>query len=418
MVEGTGLGPRRHGPLTADHRRRSLTREGCVAVYPGDVSWVDVVIVGVTVLAGVRGFAAGALRQVGTVIGLVGGFVAATIVAPTWASNLTHSNWRPAIALAIVLAGALVGSSLGSWLGGLAHGSARVLHLGTADRVAGAVAGAVGAVIMCWLTAGLVATVAWGSVASGIQSSAVLRTLNGVLPPVPAIEGRVQAILRNADLPNVFATVIAPSLPTGPIRLGALRAPVARPTSVVKVLASGGCPVNHEGTAFVVARHEVVTNAHVVAGSKVVTVGGLPATVVLFDPRDDLAVLRVPRLVEPVLTLRGVRAVPGTPARVVGYPLNGSRTLAPAQLRGTITGQGRDIYNRDLITRTFLVVAAQINPGNSGSPVFVGTTVAGVIVSKSLSQSQIAYAIPAGVVAKALARVPAHGSAGTEGCVL
>ena len=381
------------------------------------MSWVDVIIVALAVLAGVRGFTVGALRQVGSLVGLLVGFFAGTFVAPSWSAGITHGALRPAVAIAIVFVGASVGASLGSWLGGIAHGTARVLQLGTIDRVIGALVGAAGVVFASWLIAGMVATVAWGSIATGIQDSAVLRALNGVLPPVPAIEGRVQALLRSADLPNVFATVIAPSVPGGTVHLGALRADVAQPASVLKVLATGGCPVNHEGTAFVVGPDEVVTNAHVVAGSRRVSVGGRRATVALYDPRDDLAVLRVPGLNEPALALRSVRAVPGTPARVVGYPLNGSRTLAPAQLRGTITGLGRDIYNHDLRTRTYLVVAAQISPGNSGSPVLVGSTVAGVIVSKSLSQSEIAYAIPAHVVAQALARVPAHASAGTRGCV-
>ena len=381
------------------------------------MSWVDVVIVGLAVLAGVRGFAVGALRQVGGILGFLAGFFAGTALAPSWSAGLTHGAWRPVVALGIVFVAAAIGSSLGSWLGGLAHGTARVLHLGSLDRVVGSAVGAAGAIFSCWLIAGLVATVAWGSIATAVQESAILRTLNGVLPPVPAVEGRVQALLRNADLPNVFATVIAPSVPSGPVHLGALRAPVAQPASVLKVLASGGCPLNHEGTAFVVARHEVVTNAHVVAGSRSVTVGGLRATVALFDPRDDLAVLRVPGLAESPLRLRSVRAVPGTRARVVGYPLDGPRTLAPAQLRGSITGLGRDIYNQDLLTRTYLVVAAQISPGNSGSPVLVGSSVVGVIVSKSLSQSQTAYAIPAGVVAHALARVRANANAGTKGCV-
>lgn len=416
MVKGAGPRAGRDEALIAppaQHRLRGVT----VAVYPGDVSWIDVVIVVLALLAGVRGFAVGALRQVGSIVGLLLGFFAGTALAPSWSAHLAHGAWRPAVALAIVLIGAAAGSSLGSWLGGLAHGTARVLHLGTVDRAVGALVGVAGAVFTSWLIAGLIATVAWGSIASAIQGSAVLRTLNAVLPPVPAIEGRVQAILRNVDLPNVFATVIAPSVPAGPVHLGALRAPVAQPASVLKVFATGGCPLNHEGTAFVVAHDEVVTNAHVVAGSRSVTVGGLRASVALFDPRDDLAVLRVPGLAEPALRLRSVRAVPGTPARVVGFPLNGSRTLAPAQLRGSVTGLGRDIYNQDLATRTYLVVAAQISPGNSGSPVLVGSTVAGVIVSKSLSEPQTAYAIPASVVVRALARVPARARAGTLGCV-
>ncbi len=380
------------------------------------MSWVDVVIVGLAVLAALRGWSAGAARQIGTVIGLVVGFVAATAVAPRWATNVASGVGRPAVALTIVVVGTVIGSSLGSMVGGLVHRSMRVIHLGTVDRVVGAGVGIVGSLALSWLTAGLVAVVAWGSVAAGIQDSAILRAMNGVLPPVPAIEGRVQSVLRNADLPNVFASLIAPRIATGVVHLGPTVSPVASPLGVVKVLAGGGCPLGHEGTAFVVAPGEVVTNAHVVAGATVLTVAGYRASVALFDPISDIAVLRVPGLRAPALRLSSVRPAPGTPARVVGFPLDGSRTLAPAQLRGTVTGSGRDIYNRVLVTRTYLVVAASIAPGNSGSPVIVRGRVVGVIVSKSLGQNLIAYAIPTSSVARDLARTPPHGSQSTEGC--
>jgi V8-like Glu-specific endopeptidase len=62
------------------------------------------------------------------------------------------------------------------------------------------------------------------------------------------------------------------------------------------------------------------------------------------------------------------------------------------------------------------VIEVNVQPGNSGSPVLVGSDVAGVIESKSLSQASTAYAIPDAVVEADLAH--AHTRAvPTLGCL-
>ena len=380
------------------------------------MSWVDLFILVVLVLAGLRGWVAGALRQLGGLVGFLVGFLLGVQFAPALATRITQSAWRPGIAIGLILGCAIVVSSLGH-LGGAAV--SRALHavkLGLVDRLGGVAVGVVGALLLCWLVAGLLASTAWGSLAGGIQNSAVLRFLDTTLPPVPAVEARVQALFRGVDFPNVFATLISPMPPnTGPVTLGPLEPNLAQPTSVVKILAGGGCSVNHEGTGFFVAPHEVVTNAHVVAGSHVVTVGGSPASVVLFDPLQDVAVLRVSGLTEGPLALDNRTPAPGTAARVVGFPLNGTRTGAPAVVRGDVSGQARDIYNRQLFTRTLEVVSVDVQPGNSGSPLLVQGRVAGVIVSKSLSEAQTAYAIPVSVLRADLAHV-AGAPVSTQGC--
>ena len=58
-----------------------------------------------------------------------------------------------------------------------------------------------------------------------------------------------------------------------------------------------------------------------------------------------------------------------------------------------------------------------MNPGNSGSPVLVDGKVAGIIESKSLSQSSTAYAIPDNVILADLAKTPATGSVSTQSCL-
>jgi uncharacterized membrane protein required for colicin V production len=383
------------------------------------MSWVDLVIVALVVLAGLRGRAQGALRQVAGFVGLGVGFILGTLVAPSLSSDLTHATWRPILALVIVLVGSLLGSQVGQLVGSVAARSLRALKLGLADSIAGVAVGSVGALVGCWLVAGVLGSITWGSVASGIQQSGILAAMDKVMPPVPSIEARVQTLFRNADFPTIFATVVAPTLPSNvnPKNLGPLVTSLGGPSSVVKVLASGSCNTDSEGTAFYISSHEVVTNAHVVAGHSQITVGGASAQVALFDPANDLAVLRVPSQSETPLRFLAAAPASGTPVEVIGFPLNATRTGAPGFYVGEISGQGRDIYSQTLLTKTVLDVEVNVQPGNSGSPVLDGPFVAGVIESKSLSQSSTAYAIPVSVAQHDIARTPATGTVSTQGCL-
>ena len=123
-------------------------------------------------------------------------------------------------------------------------------------------------------------------------------------------------------------------------------APVDRPTnaqadriaeaaaSSTLVVRATACGRVSTGTGFVVSRGGyIVTNAHVVAGSKAVLVavdGGSPqdADVVLFDPKLDIAVLHAPGIKAPALAFatsdparghrrRGPRHPGGAPLRII-----------------------------------------------------------------------------------------------------
>ena len=185
---------------------------------------------------------------------------------------------------------------------------------------------------------------------------------------------------------------------------------------MVKVLASGSCNTLSEGTAFYVTPHEVVTNAHVVAGHRHFTVNGSPATVALYDANNDIAVLRVTAPGTP-FTFLSAEPPSDTKIQVVGFPLNGTRSRADGYVEGQLSGDGRNFYNQDLEVRKFIALEVNVQPGNSGSPVLVDGQVAGVIESYSLSQQSTAYAIPNSIVQGDIARAPSGGSASTEGCL-
>ena len=383
------------------------------------MNWVDVIIVTFVVVAAIRGWFQGAIRQLAGWLGLFVGFIVGSMIAPSLSADITHSTWRPVLALAIVVASAFVGHFLGHLLGSSLRRTIKIVKLGMVDSGAGVAVAVVGALLTCWFAAGLLGSTAWGTLSSEIQGSKVLGQLDRVLPAMPSVEARLQTLIRNADLPSVFASITAPTLqpPASAKHLGPLVSGLTQPADVVKVLAAGQCANLHQGTAFFVAPHEAVTNAHVVAGADQITVGGAHAVVAFYDPVNDLAILRVPSLSEMPSTLQSSVPSTGTPARVVGYPLDGTRTGAPGAISGELSGQARDIYDTKLFNRTVLVVNAAVAPGNSGSPVFVSGRVVGVIFSKSLSQAVTAYAIPVKTLKTDLAKTPPTGVASTMGCV-
>ena len=117
-------------------------------------------------------------------------------------------------------------------------------------------------------------------------------------------------------------------------------------------------------------------------------------SVLLFDPEFDLAVLRVPGLPGPALSLdpnlvgRGARAV------VLGYPEGGPFAVDRAGVRSEILATGLDIYGEQPTVRAVYVVQAIVRPGNSGGPlVEPNGLVIGVVFSRSPTNSHIGYAL-------------------------
>jgi uncharacterized membrane protein required for colicin V production len=382
------------------------------------MGWVDLLIAIIVVLAGVRGFAEGAIRQVAGLAGLAGGFLLGAAVAPSLSGDISKSGWRPAIALFIVLIMSVLGGIVGGVVGHVIKHVVQAMMLGIVDRIVGVVVGAGGALIMCWLVAGLLTTASWGSVATGIQSSSILAAMDHVMPPVPTIEAKVESLFHEAGVPNIFADIVTPTLPptVKPSKLAPLVTGLSQPNNVVKVLASGACGEASEGTAFYVTSNEVLTNAHVVAGEKHVSVDAHPAAVALYDPKNDLAVLRVSESESP-FSFVSSEPSRGTAVQVVGFPLNGTRTEASGYYEGELTGAGRGIYDETLFVKSVLDLEVNVDPGNSGSPVLVGGRVAGIVESKSITQASTGYAIPDSVIRSDLAKTPASGSVSTQTCL-
>jgi S1-C subfamily serine protease len=178
--------------------------------------------------------------------------------------------------------------------------------------------------------------------------------------------------------------------------------------SVVRVLGTA-CGLGVEGSGWVAGPGLVVTNAHVVAGESDTTVTvrdgseRLTATAVHYEPRNDLAILRVNGLDAAPLGLVG-RPKVATPGAVLGYPEDGPFHVAAARLGATQEVISQDSYGRGPIRRRMTSLRGKVRSGNSGGPVVdsagrVLTTVFGATTSGKAG----GLGVPNEIVSRALA---------------
>ena len=144
--------------------------------------------------------------------------------------------------------------------------------------------------------------------------------------------------------------------------------------SVVKV-SGQACKQMQTGSGWVTTDGLVVTNAHVVAGEQDVNVEDAhgdkhDATVMLFDPVRDLALLDVATLEAPGLELAEGHA--GDDAAVYGYPGGGEVRVAPARVVDRRAYLTNDIYRGPRSERDILTLHAALEHGDSGAAVVNG----------------------------------------------
>jgi S1-C subfamily serine protease len=343
-----------------------------------------------------RGFWLSAAQYAGLVIGVLLGAAAATPVLNYL--EIHNSVARPLGAVLVLVIGGSLGSSIGFAAGEPIR--RHILRTGahtTTDSVAGAAVSMVAVLAMCWFLGLTFSRGPSEEVAQQLQRSVVLQALDQRAPKAPGFLASVQGILAGVSFPPVFAG-LEPALPSPlPLPASVDYPGVAHAAQAVVKVTGLGCGGLVTGSGFPVATGYVVTNAHVVSGTKthtIITPGDarLSGTVVYFDPDRDVAVLHVPELKTTPLTFGP--ASRGTKGAVIGYPGGGPERTSAAIVDGRITAEGRDIYNSKLVTRQIFVIEASVRPGNSGGPlVDTEGRVLGLVFATSASVPNQAYAL-------------------------
>ena len=334
------------------------------------MSPVDIGIVVFSLAMAFVGWELGFLRSALPLLGFVGGAIAGGRLGPALLSGGSESRYAPVITLLVALfAGAVMAVVMDSLSASLRARFRPRSAVAVLDGVGGAVLLAALALLVAWAFGAVILhSFSPGSrpVREAIADSRVLGRLNDLLPP----SGPLLNVLRRVD-PG--PTVHGPSADVPPPDPRVVEAPAVRRAggSVVKVIGTA-CGLGLEGSGWSAGGGLVVTNAHVVAGEDDTTVippaggDGLPATVVHYEPRNDLAILRVDGLGLPALSLRS--AHPGSEAAVLGYPENGPFSAAPARAGRTGAVTTQDSYGRGPVKRRVTPFRGDVRSGNSGGP--------------------------------------------------
>jgi S1-C subfamily serine protease len=366
------------------------------------VTGIDWVILGAVALLAIFGWAQGFIAGALALLGFAAGAWLATRLAPVVLPEGDESQWAPAFALA----GAIVA---GGMLAAGFEGLGSRLRRRFASPAFAAVDGALGAVLtacvgllIAWVL-GALALQSAPDIRRDVQRSAILRQLNAVLPPTGPLLNTLRALDPFPRIDGPEARVPAP-------RQGITRDPevtAARP-SVVKILGTA-CGVGVEGSGWVARPGVVVTNAHVVAGqddTRILPGGrepGLDAQAIHFDPRNDLAVLRVPGLGAPALDIASDPPA-GTSAAILGFPLNGPYDVRAGRLGQTREVVSQDAYGRGPVRRRIVALRGAVRSGNSGGPMVDGQgRVVATIFAATTSGPRGGYGVPNAVVRFALA---------------
>jgi S1-C subfamily serine protease len=385
---------------------------------------VDFVILALVALMALQGFARGFIVGAMALIGFIGGGFIGSRIAPLLLSGGAHSPYSALFSLGGAV---ILGGLLASIFEGVARRVRRFIWLPglrIVDGMLGAILTAVIGLGMAWITGAVLLQTSSQfslppSIRHSIASSLILSNLDKVLPPSGPI---LDALGRIDPLENVTGSIANVPAPDNAIVYA--HGVSAASSSVVKVLGTA-CGFGIEGSGWVAGAGLVVTNAHVVAGETdtVVQLRGLGpdlrAQVLVFDPHNDIAVLRVPALHAPALRLAR-DPVSGESAAILGFPLNHSFRLVPARLGATQMTNTTNAYGNPTM-RVISSLRGRVQSGNSGGPlVDAGGQVIGTIfaeITNAPHNENSGLSVPNSVVKAELEKAAvARHSVSTQSC--
>ncbi|MEV4635807.1 MarP family serine protease [Actinoplanes sp. NPDC049548] len=355
-------------------------------------------------------FAISGYRQ-GFVIGALsfGGFFSGVLiglqVGPLIANQFADGTVRLVVSLVAIFALAVLGQTLAGWLGTKLRRAIDSRPLQRLDDAGGALVSLIAVLLVAWLIAVPLGSTPFPEINRQVRSSAVLNGINKLMPDqAEALSAGLRESLNTNGFPDVFGGLTrtnAREVAAPDPALAKSQVVINSRKSVIKVLGTApSCSRRIEGSGFVYANERVMTNAHVVAGTRNVQVetqnDRLEGKVVVYDPERDLAVIYVPGLRAPVLDFVPKPAGTGANAIVLGFPLDGPYNAQGARVRDVSNITGPDIYDSGNVTREIYTIRALVQSGNSGGPLIAPNgDVLGVIFAAAADDRNVGFALTA-----------------------
>jgi S1-C subfamily serine protease len=390
---------------------------------------LDLILIALAAAFAVAGYRQGFIVGILSFAGFLGGAAIGASFAPKLARSLVQGSAQQAlVAIVAVFVAAMIGQLLASAVGAAVRSRVHWRPATLIDAVAGAAVSVISVLLIAWLIGSAVVNAPFDMVTAQVQKSAVLHAVDGVMPSgARTMFSDFRSLLASGPYVQVFGALGAePALTVAPPNPAVLASAglVRSRDSIVKVMGiAPSCQRKIEGSGFVISPNHILTNAHVVAGvteSQTVTTrtgAQLRATVVLFDPERDLAVLYVRGLNARTLRFAGPANL-GDEAIVAGYPRDHGFTTVPARVGDDQLAQAPDIYQRKEVTRQIYSIRANVEPGNSGGPLLAPNgEVDGVVFAAAVGVKDTGYALTASEVqSDARAAAAKTGQVSTLGC--
>ncbi|MFJ5987504.1 MarP family serine protease [Lentzea sp. NPDC092896] len=393
------------------------------------MNWVDLLVLGLAVIAAVSGARQGMVVALPAFVGVLVGLILGTQIAPLLVSQFENVVTKVVFAVGVVVLLVALGETIGVYIGRTIKARVNASPLKGADNALGAIVQGLVVFIVAWMIAlPLTSVVGLPDLTSSLKQSVILGKVDQTMPQAARVlSGDLQKLFDVSGFPQAMDPFNrTPLKEVEPPNSQLADSPVAKrlQASVLKVRGRApSCSRALEGTGFVIAPERVMTNAHVVAGTNEVTVevgrGQFDATVVSYDPRTDIAVLAVPDLEATPLQFRSDEVQPGEDGIVLGYPLDGPYKSSPARVRERIPLlRGPDIYDAQTVTRDVYTVRAEVRSGNSGGPlVDPNGRVMGVVFGAAVDDPETGFVLTAQQVQSMVQKAPTLTKrASTQGC--
>ena len=375
------------------------------------MSLFDWIVVLLVLVFAVRGFNRGLLVGVFSLVGVIGGAYLGARAALSLLEGGALVTYGPLVVMVAVLFCALFGEVIARAVAARLQLVIVRTPLETLDRLGGTLLGAAVGLLLIWMMGIFATQVPLPPAAQdSVDRSRIFMELEERLPS----EALLQAFSYFDPLPEIEGP--RPDVPEpNPALLD--NPAVESSTSSVLRIVSMSEREGRTGSGWVAAPDLVVTNAHVVADADYTAVqrGGLDgqweAEVMVFDERNDIAVLRVEDLGLAALPLS--EPTPGEEVAVLGYPQNGPFEARAGRIGDTRTVLTGDVLGRGAVERRVTSIRSVVQPGNSGGPaVNSGGEVVATIFAVQVGANDVAYGIPSAVVQSAITEARAGGAQG------